>query len=236
MKLGSDGEESVPAAHSTVVTAPIHIRREIRFRRPAPTRSGATGVEIAVIGGAGAVGHRDAAREVWHGTVDVFRGQRIRRRARVHLVVRLEAARKRGAVLDIPRAIRARLHRARKHSIVPPVEEVGMQPVAGRVPVRQHELAASVQLVVWAHAIPHLIEEGYEVDWMRGWALAAVDATRVRHMGLVICRVEVHAIPAAREEHLCPEAIRAIRVCESWRLLLSRAIEIDAKSIVFVSC
>ena len=64
---------------------------------------------------------------------------------------------------------------------------------------------------------------------MRGRARAVVDVSRVRHMGLVIRRVEVHAIPAARMEHLCPEAIRASRVCEYWCLLLSRSVEINAK-------
>jgi hypothetical protein len=65
---------------------------------------------------------------------------------------------------------------------------------------------------------------------MRVRALAVVDAIRVRHVGLVIRRVEVHAIPAGREEHLCSEAIRAIRVCESWRLRLSRAVEVNANN------
>jgi hypothetical protein len=68
---------------------------------------------------------------------------------------------------------------------------------------------------------------------MRGRARAAVDATWVRHVGLVIRRVEVHTVPAAREEHLSSEAIRAIRVRESWRLRLCRAVEVNAKSICF---
>ena len=64
---------------------------------------------------------------------------------------------------------------------------------------------------------------------MRGRALAVIDAIRVRHVGLMIRGVEVDAIPAARHDHLCPEAIRAIRVCESWRLRLTRAVEVKAK-------
>jgi hypothetical protein len=68
---------------------------------------------------------------------------------------------------------------------------------------------------------------------MRGRARAAVDATWVRHVGLVIRRVKVHTVPTAREEHLSSEAIRAIRVCEPWRLRLCRAVEVNAKSICF---
>jgi hypothetical protein len=64
--------------------------------------------------------------------------------------------------------------------------------------------------------------------WVGGWALAAVDAVRVGHVRLVIGRVEVYAIPAAREKDLSPEAIWAIRVGESWSLRLGRTIEVDA--------
>ena len=58
--------------------------------------------------------------------------------------------------------------------------------------------------------------------------MAAVDAVRVGHVRLVIGRVEVYAIPAAREKDLSPEAIWAIRVGESWSLRLGRTIEVDA--------
>jgi len=67
-----------------------------------------------------------------------------------------------------------------------------------------------------------------------GWALAVIDATRVRHVGLVIRRVEVHTIPAAREEHLSSEAIWAIRGCESWGLRLSREVVVEANLICLV--
>ena len=137
------------------------------------------------------------------------------------------------ALRDIPRAIRAILHRARKHVAVPPVQEVAVQPVAGRVPIREHEPPAVVQLIEWVHIEPHFIEDGYDVDWMRGRALAGIDATWVRHVGFVIRRVEVRTIPAAREEHLCSETIWANRVCESWCLILLWAVEVNAKLILF---
>lgn len=108
-----------------------------------------------------------------------------------------------------------------------------MQTVAGRVACREHESPTVVQLIEWVYTVPYLIEEGYEVVWMRGRALAVIDTIWVSHMGLVIRRVEVHAIPAAREDRLGPEAIRAGRVCESWCLRLSWAVEIDAKLSCF---
>ena len=108
-----------------------------------------------------------------------------------------------------------------------------MQRVAGRVPGREYEPPTVVHLVVFVHGVPKFIEEGYEVNWMRGRAAAVIDATRVHHMGLVIRRVEVHTIPAGREEYLCSEAIRALCVVHSWRLRLIRLAVVEA-SFVFV--
>ena len=50
---------------------------------------------------------------------------------------------------------------------------------------------------------------------MCGRTNAVVDAVRVRHVGLVIRRVEVYTIPAGREKDLSPEAIWAVGVGES---------------------
>ena len=224
--LGSDREVPVVATHSTVAAAPVHTRRRVR---PAPDRSLAAGDEIVGGGGSRTIGYRDAAREVRHGTEDVLRGQRVGRYARGHLAVRVEAAGEHGALPDVARAIRARLHCRRKHGLVPSIHEVAVQPVASRVTVREHEPPAIAEPVVIPHGIPHLIEDGYEVVWMRGRALAVIDAIRVRHVGLMIGRVEVYTIPAAREEDLSSEAIRAIRVRESWCLRLRRAVEVNAK-------
>jgi hypothetical protein len=104
-----------------------------------------------------------------------------------------------------------------------------MQPVAGRVPVSEYEPAAGVvQLVERVHGEPHFKEDGNELDLMRIWTFPVIDATQVRHMGLVIRRVEVLTIPAGLEEYLCSKTIRAICVVESWRLRLGRAVEVDA--------
>ena len=43
--------------------------------------------------------------------------------------------------------------------------------------------------------------------WVCGRAQTVDDAVRVGHVRLVIGRVEVYAIPAAREKDLSPEAI-----------------------------
>jgi hypothetical protein len=64
--------------------------------------------------------------------------------------------------------------------------------------------------------------------WVCGRALAVVDAVRVGHVRLVVGRVEVLAIPAAREKDLSPETIWAARIGESWSLLLCRTIEVNA--------
>ena len=47
---------------------------------------------------------------------------------------------------------------------------------------------------------------------MRGRTLTVVDSAREGHVGLVIGRVEIYAIPAGREKDLSPEAIRAVGV------------------------
>ena len=63
---------------------------------------------------------------------------------------------------------------------------------------------------------------------MCGRTVAAVDAVRVGHVGLVIGRVEVFTIPAGREKDLTPKAIFAIGVGESWSLGLPGFIEVEA--------
>jgi hypothetical protein len=64
--------------------------------------------------------------------------------------------------------------------------------------------------------------------WVRGRTATVVDAVRVGHVGLVIGRVEVYTIPAAREKDLSPEARRAVGVGEIWSLRHCRTIEVDA--------
>ena len=59
---------------------------------------------------------------------------------------------------------------------------------------------------------------------MCGRALAIVDAVRVGHVGLVIGRVEVYAIPTGREKDLSPEGKRAVSVGKPCSLLLRRTI------------
>ena len=64
--------------------------------------------------------------------------------------------------------------------------------------------------------------------WVRRWTETVVDAVRVCHVGLVIGRVEIYTIPAAREKDLSPEAIWAVGVAEIWSLRHCRTIEVDA--------
>lgn len=90
-----------------------------------------------------------------------------------------------------------------------------MQSVAGRVAVCEDEASAVVQAVEWSHAEPYLIEEGDDVDWVRGRAQTIIDLSGVRRVRLVIRRVKVHTIPASREKDLSPETIWTVRVGES---------------------
>ena len=60
--------------------------------------------------------------------------------------------------------------------------------------------------------------------------LAVVDAVRVGHVGLVIGRIEVYAIPAGREKDLSPKAIWTVSVGESRSLCFRRTIEVDANT------
>jgi hypothetical protein len=104
-----------------------------------------------------------------------------------------------------------------------------MHPEAGRVPVSEYEPASGVvQLVECVHVEPHFKEDGHELDRIIVGAFPVIDAIKVRQMGLMIRRVEVLPIPAALEEYLSSETIRAICVVKSWRLRLIRGVEVDA--------
>jgi hypothetical protein len=64
--------------------------------------------------------------------------------------------------------------------------------------------------------------------WVRGRTLTVVDFAREGHVGLVIRRVEIYAIPAGREKDLSPEAIRAVGVGKTRSLRHCRTIEVEA--------
>ena len=64
--------------------------------------------------------------------------------------------------------------------------------------------------------------------WVCGRTAAVVNAVRVGHVGLVIGRVEAHAIPARREKDLSPEAIWAVGVGKALSLRHCRTIGVEA--------
>jgi hypothetical protein len=72
--------------------------------------------------------------------------KRVRRGARFHLIVCVEAALvlENWTVLDDAGVCSARRHRAREYATVPAVHEVAVQSVAGRVTVREDEAATIV--------------------------------------------------------------------------------------------
>ena len=98
-----------------------------------------------------------ANRLVGHG---VLRGAGIHRGIRIEAALVLEHR----AVLDDAGGSRARRDGAREHAVVPPVLEVAVQSVAGRVAVREDEAPAVVQGVEWRHGEVDLVEDGDEVD------------------------------------------------------------------------
>jgi hypothetical protein len=95
---------------------------------------------------------------------------------------------------------------------VPAIDEVTVEAVASWITHRPHKrlFVTMPHIVEFVNAEEHFVEQGDEMDRMRGWARAismAVD--RIGHVGLVIWRVEVLAIPTGREEDLGTEATRA---------------------------
>ena len=114
------------------------------------------------------LGHRNTTRKVGQAARNGFAGEGIRRGARIHVCIRVEAVLvlEYRAVLDDARGSRALVHGAREHAAVPPVHEVAVQSVAGRVAVREDEAPAVVQGVEWRNVEPDLVEDRDEVDRM----------------------------------------------------------------------
>lgn len=57
----------------------------------------------------------------------------------------------------------------------------------------------------------NLIKEGDEADRVSRRAFSTVNAIGVGHMGFVICRIQILAVPTAREENLKTEtAIKSV--------------------------
>lgn len=115
---------------------------------------------------------------------------------------------------------------------VPAVDEIAVHSVAGWVTHGEDERLA--------RAVPHVCElvgvvkdlekEGDEVDGVgsRAWTAVVGPALRVRHVGLVIGRVEVDAVPAGGEEDLSAETIGAVLGGEAGGLRGgSRVVEAD---------
>ncbi len=116
-----------------------------------------------------ALGHRNTAGKVRHNSPENrLARQGVRRGARVHFCVRIEAALvlKHRTVLDDAGGRRARRDGAREHAAVPAVQEVAVQSIASRIAVREDEAPAVVQSIEWRHVEPHLIEDGDEVVWV----------------------------------------------------------------------
>lgn len=174
------------------------------------------------------------------GARDGLAGDGIRSGASVHLCVRVEAAfvRKYWALFDDAGRGRARLDGAGEHAAVPAVQEVGVQAVTSRVTICEDELSAIVLGVEWRHVEIHFVVERDKVVRMRRRTETVIDFTGESHVRLVVRRVEIHTVPATREEYLGPKTIWAIGVADSWCLIPNGAIGAKAdgsqRSVVVV--
>jgi hypothetical protein len=90
---------------------------------------------------------------------------------------------------------------------VPPIHEVTVEAAAIGITIREDEgLHAAIPLVgELVGIVEDLEEQAHELDWMGGWAWTVVvgAAGWVGHVTLVVRAVQVHTIPAGREEDLC---------------------------------
>jgi len=192
---GSDREVRAMSTHRAVPARSVHAGprehsggRKAGFRFQLGPPSVAPRVEFPGACRTGALGHRDAAREVRQEAKDRFAGERVRSGAPIHVGVRVEAALvlEHRAVLDDARVGRARRQGTREYVAVPAVHEVAVQTVTGGVAVREDEAPAVVQIVEWGRVVVHLIEEGHEVNWVCGRAKTSSDTVRERHVRLVV--------------------------------------------------
>jgi hypothetical protein len=97
---------------------------------------------------------------------------------------------------------------------IPTVDKVTVESVASRVTLSEDEgLSATVpHAAKVTDVVVDLVEDGNQVDRVSVGALAAVVATTdgVRHVRLVVSRIEVDTIPARGEEDLSAETIGAV--------------------------
>jgi hypothetical protein len=152
---------------------------------------------------------------------------RVGRGARIIFCVCVQAATEHPALREVPGSGRGTgVQGVLEYLVIPAIHEVAVQREAGRVSGRQNEAAVVVGELL--RVVPQLSEEGDETDRVRGRALAVVDAIGVRHMRLVVRRVEVLAVPAGRVDTLCPEVIFTVGVDNTWGRRFIRQIVVEA--------
>jgi hypothetical protein len=95
---------------------------------------------------------------------------------------------------------------------IPAVDEIAVESVASRITLSENErLVGTVPPIEAGSGVDDLEEDGDQVDRVRCRARAVVVRVlgRVGHVGLVVRRVQVYAIPARREEDLGAQTIGA---------------------------
>ena len=114
---------------------------------------------------------------------------------------------------------------------VPSVREVAVVPITGRVAVGENP-GTRAPIIELVDGDEHLVKEGHEVDGVAVGAITVVEVLDgVRHVRLVIGGVQVHAVPAGREEDLSAHAIRTVVVEEVGAFCPVRVVVMSAAKV-----
>lgn len=114
----------------------------------------------------------------------------------------------RTALLYDARGRITRVYRLLENVNVPSVDKIPVQTITGWIPVGEDKwLLVVVPLVFESVGVKDdFVEHGYELYRVCWGAFPKVNVDGVGHMGFVVWRIEVFAIPARREEYLDTKA------------------------------
>lgn len=98
--------------------------------------------------------------------------------------------------------------------LVPAADEVAMEGVSHSVTIRKYESTAASSVgdgLQRASVVDKLVEQGHELDWVRGRTVAGIRLAvdRVCDVRLVVGRVQVDTVPARGEDDLGTHAVQA---------------------------
>lgn len=101
--------------------------------------------------------------------------------------------------------------------------EIAMEPIPSRIAIGKHKRLLVRIPFKHIRAIRNLVEEGQKVLWVGVGASATVEIAvlGIRHMALVILRVEILAVPAGREDHFRTYALGTFLVGQAGKFAVS---------------